>query len=260
MLLQGKNIVIIGGTSGIGLSASRAFLAQGAHVLAVGADTDASKAAAELQGDSFEMILADARDASTAKLAIARCAERFGIPDGLYHVAGGSGRSMGDGPLHQLTEEGWDRTLDLNLRSLMRSNRAAVQYWLDTKHPGTILNMCSVLAYAPSPHMFATHAYAAAKAAIIGFSKSVAACYAKDNIRVNVIAPGLVATPMSKRASADASIQAFVKTKQPLGGGRMGEPSDLDGLAVYFMSDQSAFTTGQLIAVDGGWSVSEGQY
>lgn len=260
MVLQGKNIVVIGGTSGVGLSAARAFLAQGARVLAVGADTEDSKAATELAGDSFEMVLADARDTATAKSALVRCAQRFGVPDGLYHVAGGSGRSRGDGPLHLLTGEGWDYTLDLNLRSLMLSNQAAVQYWLETKHSGTILNMCSVLAYAPSPHFFATHAYAAAKAAIIGFSKSVAACYAKDNIRVNMLAPGLVETPMSKRASADESIQAFVKTKQPLSGGRMGKASDLDGLAVYFMSDQSAFTTGQLIAVDGGWSVSEGQY
>jgi NAD(P)-dependent dehydrogenase (short-subunit alcohol dehydrogenase family) len=260
MVLQGKNIVVIGGTSGLGLSAVRAFIAQGANVLAVGADTDASKAASELKGDSIEIVLADARGATTAKNAIAHCVDRFGAPDGLYHVAGGSGRGRGDGPLHLLTEEGWDHTLELNLRSLMLSNQAAVQYWLDTGRPGTILNMCSVLAYAPSPHFFATHAYAAAKAAIIGFSKSVAAYYAKDNIRVNILAPGLVETPMSKRAATDASIQAFVKTKQPLEGGRMGQASDLDGLAVYFMSDQSAFTTGQLIAVDGGWSVSEGQY
>ena len=101
---------------------------------------------------------------------------------------------------------------------------------------------------------------AAAKSAVIGFSKSVAACYAKDNIRVNVIAPGLVETPMSQRAANDEKIREFIKTKQPLDSGRIGKPSDLDGLAIYFMSDQSKFTTGQVIAVDGGWNISEGQY
>ncbi len=65
---------------------------------------------------------------------------------------------------------------------------------------------------------------------------------------------------MAKRAAGDEVIQAFIKTKQPLDGGRIGKPEDLDGLATYFMSDLSKFTTGQVIAVDGGWTVSEGQY
>ena len=127
------------------------------------------------------------------------------------------------------------------------------------KKPGTILNMGSVLGYSPSPGFFSTHAYAAAKSAVIGFSKSVAAYYAKDNIRVNVIAPGLVETPMAQRAAKDEEIREFIKTKQPLDGGRISRPEDLDGLPIYFMSEQSKFTTGQVVAVDGGWSVSEGQ-
>ena len=65
---------------------------------------------------------------------------------------------------------------------------------------------------------------------------------------------------MAKRAANDEIIMKFIKTKQPLNGGRIGQPEDLDGLAVYFMSDQSGYTTGQVIAVDGGWSVTEGQY
>lgn len=128
------------------------------------------------------------------------------------------------------------------------------------KKKGTVLNMGSVLGYAPSPQYFSTHAYAAAKAAIIGFSKSIAAYYAGNDIRVNVLAPALVETPMAQRAANDEQIMSFIKTKQPLDNGRIGKPADLDGLAIYFMSDQSAFTTGQVIAVDGGWSVSEGQY
>jgi NAD(P)-dependent dehydrogenase (short-subunit alcohol dehydrogenase family) len=116
------------------------------------------------------------------------------------------------------------------------------------------------LGFSPSPQFFSTHAYAAAKSAIIGFSKSVAAYYAKDTIRVNVIAPALVDTPMAERAANDETILSFIKTKQPLDNGRIGKPEDMNGLAVYFMSDQSKFTTGQVIAVDGGWSISEGQY
>jgi NAD(P)-dependent dehydrogenase (short-subunit alcohol dehydrogenase family) len=84
------------------------------------------------------------------------------------------------------------------------------------------------------------------------------AYYAKNNIRVNVIAPALVETPMAQRAANDEIILSFIKTKQPLDGGRIGHPSDLDGMAVYFMSDQSKFTTGQIIAVDGGWIIVDG--
>ena len=175
----------------------------------------------------------------TAINAIDTCINKFGGFDGLYHVAGGSGRKMGDGPLDTLTLEGWNKTLELNLTSLMLSNQAAVKKFLELRKGGTILNMGSVLGYSPSPGFFSTHAYAAAKSAIIGFTKSVAAYYAKDNIRVNVIAPAVVETPMAQRAASDNEILSFIKTKQPLDGGRIGQPEDLDGLALYFMSDQS---------------------
>jgi len=259
-LMQGKSIVIIGGTTGLGLSAAKAFAAQGAHLVLVGRNADSAEAARKALGKQVLALSADATNENTAVQAIDICIRQFGGFDGLYHVAGGSGRRMGDGPLHEMSLDGWNKTLELNLTSIMLSNQAAVRRFQERGTGGTILNMGSVLGYAPSPHFFATHAYAAAKSAIIGFSKSVAAYYAKERIRVNVIAPALVETPMSQRAAGDEAIQAFIKTKQPLDGGRIGQPDDLDGLALYFMSDQSKFTTGQVVAVDGGWCISEGQY
>jgi NAD(P)-dependent dehydrogenase (short-subunit alcohol dehydrogenase family) len=119
--------------------------------------------------------------------------------------------------------------------------------------------MGSVLGWSPSPRFFSTHAYAAAKSAIIGLTKSCAACYAAEQIRFNVLAPALVETPMAARAANDEAILSFIKTKQPLDGGRIGQPTDLDAAAVYFMSDASCFTSGQVLAVDGGWCISEGQ-
>lgn len=265
-LLTGKNIVIIGGTTGIGLSAAKAFISQGANVVVVGRNAESAEAAKKALGKNAMSLSADAANENTAVQAIDICINNFGSFDGLYHVAGGSGRKMGDGPLHELTLEGWNKTMELNLTSLMLSNQAAVKKFLELskgpggKKSGTILNMGSVLGYSPSPKFFVTHAYAAAKAAIIGFTKSIAAYYAKDNIRINVIAPALVETPMAQRAAKDEAILSFIKTKQPLDGGRIGKPEDLDGLAIYFMSDLSNFTTGQIVAVDGGWTVSEGQY
>jgi NAD(P)-dependent dehydrogenase (short-subunit alcohol dehydrogenase family) len=258
-LLDSKKLVIIGGTAGLGLSAAKAFLENGARLVVVGLNQESAAEAKTILGSNAETVVGDAVLPATAMQAIELCISKFGGFDGLYHVAGGSGRQMGDGPLHELTLEGWNKTLELNLTSVMLSNQAAISQFLKQKSGGVILNMGSVLGFSPSPVYFATHAYATAKSAIIGFSKSVAACYAKHNIRVNVIAPALVRTPMAQRAAGDESILAFIKTKQPLDGGRIGHPSDLDGLAVYFMSDQSKFTTGQVVAVDGGWTISEGQ-
>lgn len=259
MTLKNKNIVIIGGTTGMGFSAAKAFINEGAKVVVVGRNENNVTEAKTTLGKNAEAIVADATDPATAENAINSCLEKFGGFDGIYHVAGGSGRKMGDGPLHELSLEGWTKTLELNLTSLMLSNQAAIKKFLELKKGGTILNMGSVLGYSPSPQYFSTHAYAAAKSAVIGFSRSIAAYYAKDNIRVNVITPALVDTPMAQRSANDETILSFIKTKQPLDGGRIGKPDDLNGLAVYFMSDQSTFTTGQVIAVDGGWSISEGQ-
>lgn len=259
-MLENKHIVVIGGTSGIGLSAANSFIKHGAKLVVVGMKPEVAERASGILGPAAILELGDAREEGVATKAIDTCIRSYGTFHGLYHVAGGSGRKMGDGALHELSLDGWNKTLELNLTSLMLSNRAAVQQFLKDGNSGTILNMGSVLGYSPSPKYFTTHAYAAAKAAIIGFSKSIAAHYAENNIRINVIAPGLVHTPMAERAAKDDSIQSFLKSKQPLDGGRMADPSDLDGIALYFMSEQSKFTTGQVIAVDGGWELSEGQY
>jgi len=258
--LENKNIVIVGGTTGLGFSAAKAFIDQGAKVVVTGRNEENVEKAKAGLGKNAHAVCADARKIPSAVTAINLCIEKFGGFDGMYHVAGGSGRKMGDGPLHELSLEGWSETLELNLTSLMLSNQAAIRKFLELQTPGTILNMGSVLGFSPSPFYFSTHGYAAAKSAVIGFSKAIAAYYAKDNIRVNVIAPAVVETPMAQRAANDEKILAFIKTKQPLDTGRIGAPGDTDGLAVYFMSDDSKFTTGQVVAVDGGWSISEGQY
>ncbi len=259
-MVKDKHIVVVGGTSGIGLSASLAFIANGAKLVVVGMNPEVAELAEKRLGADAIVLRGDARESGVARRAIDACIDTYGSFDGLYHVAGGSGRKMGDGALHELSLDGWNKTFELNLTSLMLSNQAAVQAFMKQGKGGSILNMGSVLGYSPSPKYFTTHAYAATKAAIIGFSKSIASFYATNNIRVNVIAPGLVHTPMAQRAATDDLIQTFLKSKQPLDGGRMAEPNDLDGLALYFMSDQSRFTTGQVVAVDGGWEVSEGQY
>ncbi|MGB5357526.1 MAG: SDR family oxidoreductase [Eudoraea sp.] len=256
----GTTYIIIGGTTGMGLEAAMALKNRGANIAVLGRNPDSVSAAQKTLGSDTIAISGDAMDPKSAETIIEATHEAFGAIDGLFHVAGGSGRKWGDGPLDRMTLEGWNKTLELNLTSIMLSNKAMVSYLLKHNRGGVILNMGSVLGASPSPKYFVTHAYAAAKSAIIGFSKSIASYYANKDIRVNVITPSLFITPMAKRAAEDANILAFLKTKQPLDGGRPGDPSDIVSAVLMFLHPSSKFITGQVLSVDGGWSISEGQY
>lgn len=260
MNFKDTTYIIMGGTTGMGLASAIALKEKGANVLVVGRNPESCAAAEATLGSGALSLSGDATDPETMKAAIAMADATFGPISGLFHVAGGSGRKWGDGPLDAITLEGWNKTMELNLTSMMLSNQAMVNYFLEHGRGGTILNMGSVLGYSPSPKYFTTHAYAAAKSAIIGFSKSIAAYYANKNIRVNVIAPSLFLTPMAKRAAEDDAILHFLKTKQPLDGGRPGASEDINSAVLMFLHPDAKFITGQVLAVDGGWTLSEGQY
>ncbi len=254
-----RTIVIVGGTTGLGLSAARALVADGTNVIVVGRNADSGEAAVAQLGNGSRFLVADATDPECAVQAIREALDVFGSFDGLYHVAGGSGRAFGDGPVHELSDEAIEETMGLNFTSLVYSNRAAIRAFLAQQTGGVILNMGSVLASSPAPAYFATSMYASAKAAVVGFTKSAAAFYARDSIRVNVVAPALVETPMSRRAADNDEIKNYISTKQPLDGGRIGQPQDLDDAVVFLLSDRSRFVTGQVFTIDGGWSISEGR-
>jgi len=197
----------------------------------------------------------DLTDERAVEDALTACFNRFGGIDAVFNVAGISGRSFGDGPLHECSPEGWTVTLDNNLKSMFLVCRGVLKYWLGTGREGTILNMSSVLAFSPQAQHFSTHAYAAAKGAIISMSCAMAAYYAPHKIRVNVIAPGLVRTPMSGRAQTNPDLMEFMAHKQPLSGGLL-EADDVAQAALFLLGEKSRHVTGQVIAVDGGWTVS----
>ena len=253
--LHAKRCLIVGGTSGIGLAAARRFQQERARLVVIGLEPPKAR---ELGGDAL-LLVGDAASEQNFDEMFADTIQYLGGLDVLYHVAGSSGRKHGDGSLHECTDAGWLATMDANLKSVFLSNRAAVRQFLQQGAGGTILNMASMLALSPSPHYFDTVAYTASKGGVIAMSRYAAARYAADKIRVNVLAPGLIDTPMAVRAVNDPAVAAFLRTKQPLSEGP-GSPDDCADAAVFLCSDEARFITGVVLPIDGGWSLSDGQY
>lgn len=265
----GGRSVLVTGSTGMAASAARAIAAEGGAVFLVARTEDHLAAlAADIRaaGGTCGWHAADLRR-ETAVEAAFEAFEEFirdagsGRLDAVYSVAGISGRRFGDGPVHEATLEGWEAVLTANATSQFLVVRAAVRRMLaqpPDEHGGrgALLLMSSTLATHPAPDFFATHAYAASKGAIETLARSLAAYYAPSGIRVNAIAPSLVATPMSRRAQDDAAILAYLAQKQPLAGGPI-EADAVTATALHLLSSDAAMVTGQVIAVDAGWSVSE---
>jgi NAD(P)-dependent dehydrogenase (short-subunit alcohol dehydrogenase family) len=193
---------------------------------------------------------ADLTDADQAFGAVSAAVERFGRLDAVVCAHGGSGRRFGDGPVDECTEEGWDATLEMNLKSVYLVCRAAVPA-LRASGGGAIVTVASVLGLVGGDRDFATHAYAASKGGLIALTRAMAVSYASEGIRCNVVCPGLIETPMSARAQGDPAIRARLTELQPLTGGP-GQPSDVAEAVLYLAT--SPFTTGSVLTVDGGWT------
>ena len=230
-------VLIVTGSTGIAEATAQVAAAEGHTVFLAGKDR-------------YDLTIA-----AEADRAMADCLAAHGRIDGLFNVAGISGRRLGDGPIHECTEAGWDTVMTTNLRTAFLASRAVLRHWIAGGHGGAILHMSSVLADSPEPERFQTHAYAASKAAIDGLTKSMAAYYAPFGIRVNAIAPGLVKTPMSARAQTDDALMEYIIRKQPLSRGIL-EARDVARAALFLLTDASRFITGEVLAVDGGWSVT----
>jgi len=260
--LRGR-VCLITGSTGIAAAAALRCATEGGSVFIISRSPDHALELAEHvteAGGQAGWAAADLTQEAEAEAAVEAAIARFGRIDGVCSVVGGSGRTFGDGPIHELTMAGWDRTLELNLRSQALVARAVTRAMLgqtptDVGSRGSIVLVSSVLAAHPVPELFATHAYAAAKGAIVALATTMAATYAGNGIRVNTIAPGLTATPMSARAATDPATSEFVRRKQPLVEGFL-TADDVASAAIYLLSDDARAVTGQCLAVDGGWSVT----
>jgi NAD(P)-dependent dehydrogenase (short-subunit alcohol dehydrogenase family) len=226
--LSGKVAVVTGSAGGIGGAVAETLAGAGADV--VGLDRE--------QADL------------TREEDVARAFAEVDRLDVLVNTAGISGRRLGDGPVEDCTEEAWDAVLGANLKSVFLCCRAAIPR-LRAAGGGAIVSVSSVLGLVGGDADFATHAYAASKAGIVGLSRAIAVHYAGERIRCNVVAPGLIATPMSARAQADERIRRRLGELQPLTGD-FGAPGDVAGAVLYLAT--APFVTGAVLTVDGGWT------
>lgn len=250
----GKTILVTGAASGIGRASALRLAGEGARVALFDRNADGLDETARLIGDeeraaSFAL---DLTDESAVQHAVSGIVARFGALDGVFNVAGGSGRRFGDAPADRCTLDGWRATMDMNLTSMFLVCKYAVPPLIETR--GAIVNLGSVLGLVGGDEDFATHAYAAAKAGVIGLSRAMASYYAPQGVRVNVIAAGLIATPMSQRAQSDEHILSRLPQLQPLTGA-MGAADDIAAAAAFLLSADAAFITGTVLPVDGGWTM-----
>lgn len=250
MISLENQVWLITGSTGIAAATAALAHAKGARLCVVGRDPAHLEA---LQADlpGIATVAADLTESGAARRATDACLEAFGRVDVLVNVAGISGRKFGDGPVHEATDEGWDVVMDTNAKTTFSMCREVLRPMLH-QGAGSIVNMASVLAYAPNKDFFATHAYAACNGARIALTRSMAAYYAPHGVRVNAIAPGLIATPMSGRAQTNPDILEYVRTKQPITG-TLGTAQDCAEAIVYLAS--APFVTGVVLEVAGGWSV-----
>ncbi len=239
--LAGKTAIVTAAGSGIGRASAEAFARAGARVIAADIDAGALKSLAGCEGHVL-----DVRDAQ----AIAEFAQRVGPANVLFNCAG----MVPGGTVLSVELEKWQAAFDLNVHAMFHMIRAFLPGMIAARS-GSIINMSSVASSITGvPDRCA---YGATKAAVIGLTKSVAADFVAQGIRCNAICPGTVDTPSLQsrlHAYGDyARTRAEFEARQPMG--RLGKPEEIAALALHLASDESAFTTGQIHVIDGGWMI-----
>jgi len=243
-LLEGKNAIVTGGSRGIGRGITKVFAAHGANVAFT--YNSSEEAAKELEQELSESGVkakgykSNAADFEQAQELIKNVAEDFGAIDILVNNAG----ITKDNLLMRMSEEDFDRVIEVNLKSIFNMTKA-VQRTMLKQRKGSIINMSSVVGVKGNAGQAN---YAASKAGIIGFSKSMALELGSRNIRTNVIAPGFIETEMTEKL--DEKVVQGWRDNIPLKRG--GTPEDIANACVYLGSDLSAYVTGQVLNVDGG--------
>jgi 3-oxoacyl-[acyl-carrier protein] reductase len=254
--LKDRVAIVTGGSQGIGRSIARRLADEGAQVVLCArrpAGLDATVDEITASGGTALAIVADVTNAVDCTAVVERTLERFDRVDVLVNNVGkGSPK-----PLLDLTDDDWRQSLELNLLGAVRLSSRCLPH-MRRNHWGRIVNISSRVGREPDPY-FAP--YAAAKAALINYSKSLANAFSGENVLTNCIVPGLIrseAVDQAAQNSAEAtaqtveSVMAEMLRRRPIPAGRLGEPDDVAGLVAFLASDLASWITGACISVDGG--------
>jgi len=248
--LEGKVIMITGGSTGIGFATARRCVAEGAAVLIADINETAGvAAAAELNaaGGKVHFHPTNVTQASAVEAAVAEAVARFGRLDGAFNNAGIDG---GFTNTIKMTEEAFDQTIAVNLKGVWLCMKYQIEQFLAQGSGGAIVNTASVAGLVGTRGGIA---YCASKHGVVGMTKCAALDFSRKKIRVNAVCPGLIKTPMLEHMAeiTGVSVEAYAN-QEPVG--RLGEPREIGDTVAFLLSEDSSFITGVALPVDGGWT------
>lgn len=240
--LAGKVAVITGAASGMGLATAERFVAEGAKVVIADFNADAGRAAAEALGPSARFTRCDVSVEDDVAAAVALATDAFGRLDVMFNNAGIGGAF---GPITEIEVDHWDTTFAVLVRGVFLGTKHAARVLIEQGEGGSIINTASVAGLGGGA---GPQAYSAAKAAVVNLTTTTALELAPHSIRVNAICPGVIFTPLMHGGDV-SDAEAMIDELQPLP--KRGEGADIAGAALWLAGDDSAFVSGQSIAVDG---------
>ena len=245
--LDGKSVFVTGGASGIGQATALAFAERGARVLVADVDVDGAQETirlVELGGGEANFVSCDVGEAASVEAAVDRCVELYGRIDCAFNNAG----ILGEMTLTaDCSEENYDRIMRVNLKGIWLSMKYEIPHML-RQGGGVIVNTASNAGMTGTPEL---GVYSATKGGVVMLTRSAALEYARSNIRINCVCPGLISTPMVAQQAIDYpdAVANFTEL-EPIG--RLGRPEEIAEAVVWLSSDAASFVTGHPMAVDGG--------
>jgi glucose 1-dehydrogenase len=247
---DGQVAIVTGASGGMGRAVALAFAAAGATLVAADLTEDAGRETVEQIGQAggrAVFVPTDVSDAAAVEALVARATGDFGRLDCAVNAAAIEGER---GPLHEVDDEVFDRIIAVNLRSIFLCMKHEILAMLAAGRGGAIVNIASTNSFRPQPHQ---SAYTASKHGVLGMTRNAAVDYGAEGIRINAICPGAIDTPMLRAAMERRGRQPEEVANRLSLLGRFGQPDEIAQACLWLCSEESSFTTGHALAVDGGY-------